>query len=150
MILKMSTKQEVERVRAEFPPGTRIELPKGMADKYSPIPAGTRGTVTYVDDLLGVGANWDNGSRLNAIYNIDEIRKLTRSELIKEQARATTKLPNCPNMFSKNEVLEIAIAQGYREFAEFVFNHGDIYGEFILTGELPAEIDREDFSNDEN
>ena len=54
----------VERVRREYPAGTRVELVR-MDDVQAP-PIGTKGTVTA----------WDNGSSLHAIYGVDKIRKV--------------------------------------------------------------------------
>jgi hypothetical protein len=142
--MKLPSKEQIERARRDYPAGTRLELTADVQDPYAPIAKGTRGTVVYVDDMCQIGMTWDNGRSLSLIIGEDSFRKLTRSELIKEQARAVTKLPNCPNMFSKNEVFELAVANGYNEFADFIFEHGDLYGAFILTGELPAEIDTEE------
>lgn len=141
---KFPSKAEVERVRQAYPVGSVVEI-VSMSDPYTDMPSGTKGVVTAVDDTGTVFARWTNGSGLGAVYGEDVIRKVTsRAEIIKVQARAVTKLPNCPNMFSKNEVFELAVANGYHEFADFTFDHGDLYGAFILTGELPAEIDTEE------
>lgn len=42
------TKQQIEEIRENYPPGTRIELIH-MDDQYA-VPAGTHGSVNYVDD----------------------------------------------------------------------------------------------------
>ena len=39
-----------ERMRTHYPPGTRVQLLR-MDDPYAPVPSGTRGTVTHVDDM---------------------------------------------------------------------------------------------------
>ena len=64
----------VERVRREYPAGTRVEL-VWMDDVQAP-PIGTKGTVTGVDDTASVMVAWDNGSSLHAIYGVDKIRKV--------------------------------------------------------------------------
>lgn len=61
--------KEVERVRREFPNGTRVEL-RQMDDPQAP-PVGTKGTVIGVDDTASLIVKWDNGSRLNVIYGED-------------------------------------------------------------------------------
>ena len=71
---RMPTKREVERIRARYPAGTRIELIR-MDDAQAP-PAGTQGTVVAVDDAGSLIVNWDNGSGLNAIPGVDEFRVL--------------------------------------------------------------------------
>ena len=68
------TKRGVERIRARYPAGTRIELVR-MDDGQAP-PAGTHGTVVAVDDAGSLIVNWDNGSGLNAIPGVDEFRVL--------------------------------------------------------------------------
>ncbi len=68
------SREIVERVRREYPVGTRVELVR-MDDVQAP-PIGTKGTVTGVDDTASVMVAWDNGSSLHAIYGVDKIRKV--------------------------------------------------------------------------
>lgn len=63
----------LERIRRQYPAGTRVELVK-MDDFQAP-PPGTKGTVTAVDDSGSLLVHWDNGSSLNVIYGIDEVKK---------------------------------------------------------------------------
>lgn len=63
----------LERIRRQYPAGTRVELIK-MDDFQAP-PLGTKGTVTAVDDSGSLLVHWDNGSSLNVIYGIDEVKK---------------------------------------------------------------------------
>ena len=46
---RIPTQQQVERLRKNYPVGTRVVL-HSMDDPYAPVPPGTKGTVTYVDD----------------------------------------------------------------------------------------------------
>lgn len=64
----------IERLKEQFPVGSRVELIK-MDDKQAP-PVGTRGTVKGVDDIGSIMVAWDNGSSLNVIYGEDECRVL--------------------------------------------------------------------------
>ena len=68
------TRQEVERIRARYQKGTRIELIR-MDDVQAP-PAGTHGTVTLVDDVGDLIVAWDNGGGLKLIPGVDEFRIL--------------------------------------------------------------------------
>ena len=68
----------VERVRREYPAGTRVELVR-MDDVQAP-PIGTKGTVTGVDDTASVMVAWDNGSNLHAIYGEDVVRRIKEDE----------------------------------------------------------------------
>ena len=64
----------VERVRREYPAGTRVELVK-MDDPQAP-PVGTKGTVKGVDDTGSLLMNWDNGNGLNVLYGVDIVKKI--------------------------------------------------------------------------
>lgn len=73
-MVKFPDKETVERVRREYPAGTRVVLVK-MDDCQAP-PIGTEGVVTGVDDTASLVVRWDNGSHLNVIYGEDEARKI--------------------------------------------------------------------------
>ena len=67
-------RETVERVRREYPAGTRVALEK-MDDCQAP-PVGTEGVVEGVDDTASLMVRWSNGSRLHVIYDEDEVRKI--------------------------------------------------------------------------
>lgn len=71
--MQFPNKNEVERIRAEYPKGIRIELLE-MDDPFAP-PIGTLGTVKGVDDIGSILVHWDNGSGLNVVYGVDRIKK---------------------------------------------------------------------------
>ena len=56
MTMKMATKREVERIKARYTKGLRIELIH-MDDPQAP-PAGTRGTIITVDDVGDLVVAW--------------------------------------------------------------------------------------------
>ena len=70
------SREVVERIRREYPAGTRVELLR-MDDVQAP-PIGTEGVVTGVDDTASLMVRWSNGSHLNVIiiYGEDEVRKI--------------------------------------------------------------------------
>lgn len=70
---KFPSRETVERVRREYPVGTRVELVR-MDDAQAP-PTGTLGTVRGVDDTASLLVRWDNGSGLNVVYGEDIVRK---------------------------------------------------------------------------
>ena len=76
--MKFPSRETVERVRREYPAGTRVELVR-MDDVQAP-PIGTKGTVTGVDDTASVMVAWDNGSSLHAIYGEDVVRRIKEDE----------------------------------------------------------------------
>ena len=79
-----------ERIKKEYPKGTRIQLNE-MNDPYSPVPSGTRGTVDVVDDQAQIHMKWDNGRTLALIPDIDSFRKLTEEEVKEERMTKATK-----------------------------------------------------------
>ncbi len=74
--MRFPSKEIVERVRREYPAGTRVELVR-MDDVQAP-PAGTPGTVMGVDDTASLMMRWDNGSHLNVVYGEDTVRKIKK------------------------------------------------------------------------
>ena len=72
--MRFPSREIVERIRREYPAGTRVELIR-MDDVQAP-PAGTLGTVLGVDDTGSLLMQWDTGSGLNAVYGEDIVRKV--------------------------------------------------------------------------
>lgn len=72
--MKFPSREIVERIRREYPAGTRVELVQ-MDDVQAP-PVGTKGTVKGVDDTGSILMRWDNGSGLNVVYGEDIVRKV--------------------------------------------------------------------------
>ena len=71
--MRFPSRETVERVRREYPAGTRVELLR-MEDVQAP-PIGTLGTVLGVDDTGSLLMRWDNGSGLTVVYGEDAVRK---------------------------------------------------------------------------
>lgn len=67
-------KEVVDRLRKEYPTGTRVSLVQ-MDDIQAP-PPGTLGTVVGVDDTGSLLMKWDNGGSLNVVYGVDFVRKV--------------------------------------------------------------------------
>lgn len=65
---------DVKTLRELYPAGTRIRLLR-MDDIQAP-PAGTEGTVTFVDDAGTIHMRWDTGSSLGLISGEDEFEVL--------------------------------------------------------------------------
>lgn len=72
--MRFPNKETVDRIRREYPAGTRVELVR-MDDAQAPAP-GTKGTVLGVDDTGSLIMRWDNGSGLNVVYGKDAVRKI--------------------------------------------------------------------------
>ena len=69
------SRDTVERIRREYPVGTRVEL-ISMQDEYTKLAAGEKGTVIDVDDIGTIHVNWDCGSCLGIAYGEDLCKKV--------------------------------------------------------------------------
>ena len=72
--MRFPNKEMVDRIRREYPVGTRVVLVR-MDDVQAP-PVGTKGTVLGVDDTGSLLMRWDTGSSLNVIYGEDIVYKI--------------------------------------------------------------------------
>jgi len=70
MTSKRIRQEFAEQLKKEFLPGTRIRLLQMGEDPY-PVPPGSLGTVTSVDDLGTIHMRWDCGSSLGLIVDED-------------------------------------------------------------------------------
>lgn len=66
--------EEVRRIKAEYPRGTKIILAH-MVDPY-PVEKGDIGEVDYVDDAGQIHVAWKSGRKLALIPGVDEFRKI--------------------------------------------------------------------------
>lgn len=76
--MKIPTKTDIERLNAKYPKGTRVKLIAMLQEKY-PVPSGTKGTVTGVDDVGTIHVSWDNNSSLGLVEEIDKF-EIIKSE----------------------------------------------------------------------
>ena len=60
--MKTMSSERIKFYKEKFPVGTRIQLDR-MGDDLNPIPKGTKGTASYVDDLGSIFCKFDNGGR---------------------------------------------------------------------------------------
>ena len=91
MNMPFPSREQVEFIRKNYPPGTRVML-NNMNDPYSPVESGTSGTVRYVDDAGTLAVAWDNGRSLSLVPGVDSYRKLTQQEIGQEQEMEEMKL----------------------------------------------------------
>lgn len=68
-------RRTAERLRKNYPPGTRVRLVR-MGSDPRPVPPGTEGTVIAVDDAATIHVRWDNGSGLGLIWGEDSFEKI--------------------------------------------------------------------------
>ena len=65
------SREKLERLREQYPAGTRVELDH-MEDPYNrKLRKGSRGTVVAVDDIGTIHVSWDCGSSLGVCYGED-------------------------------------------------------------------------------
>ena len=124
-------KEIVERVKKEYPAGTRVILQR-MEDPQAP-PVGTMGTVTAVDDTGSLIVSWDNGSGLNVVYGEDYAKKMIMTDRVFRQLLAVRDSGIC-NMLSINEVQRYAFDNEYFDLVMYIEEHKKEYCHFIMTG----------------
>jgi hypothetical protein len=128
------TREQTERIRQQFPVGTRVEL-VSMVDPYTALKPGDRGNVGFVDDTGTVFVDWDNGSKLGCVYGEDVIRRLpVVTEKVAEQIRAIRDSGES-NMFDSANVQRIAHERNFYELVILIEENREVYAHFILTGE---------------
>ena len=73
-------KETLERLRKQYPSGTRVELTH-MTDPWNTrLTEGCRGTVVAVDDIGTIHVAWDCGSSLGVVYGEDSCKVVTDGE----------------------------------------------------------------------
>lgn len=73
------SRNEVERIRKQYPVGTRIEL-ISMDDPHAPIECGMQGTVCIVDDVGTLHMKWDNGRTLGIVPGEDSFKVISKPQ----------------------------------------------------------------------
>ena len=63
-------KDFVERMRNQYPPGTRVEV-ISLCNEEEHLKPGMKGTVVGVDDQPALLVDWDNGSSLSLLIGQD-------------------------------------------------------------------------------
>lgn len=76
---EFTSRKDVERIKKQYPVGTRIEL-ISMDDPYSPIEPGMQGTVELVDDAGGLQMKWDNGRTLGIVPGEDNFKVISKPQ----------------------------------------------------------------------
>lgn len=72
-------RNSVLRIKEQYPSGTRIRL-TSMSDPYAPVPPGTEGVVTAVDDIGTLHMQWDNGRTLGVVPGEDSFTVIARPQ----------------------------------------------------------------------
>ena len=72
-------KDFVERMRNQYPPGTRVEV-ISLCNEEEHLKTGMKGTVMGVDDQPALLVNWDNGGSLSLLIGKDHFRVIQQEE----------------------------------------------------------------------
>ena len=93
--MKISEK-ELKRLREEFIEGAVVELIE-MKDPYHPVPSGTRGKVTDVDDMGTIHVKWSTGSSLGVAYGEDSCVRIRTCPICKKEYKGRPALSRVDN-----------------------------------------------------
>ena len=63
-----------EYVEKLYPIGTRVEL-EYMDDPFA-VPSGTKGVVSFIDDVGQLHIDWENGSSLALVVGVDKFHRI--------------------------------------------------------------------------
>jgi len=73
------SRETVNRIREQYPAGTRIEL-ISMEDPYNTkLRPGDKGTVSRVDDIGTIFVAWDSGSGLGLVHGVDRFKRVEQT-----------------------------------------------------------------------
>ncbi len=136
--MQFPNKEQVERLRQEYPAGTRLELDQPMNDPYAKQKPGDRATVQSVDDDGHIHCVWDMGSTLNIIPGVDSFHIVpTMPDMVRREILAVRAIGKT-NMFDISTVLDHAEQCDFEELVAWLPANRKLYTHFILTGETEA------------
>jgi hypothetical protein len=78
-------RDEVDEIKRDYPPGTRIELVE--MDGEARMPSGLKGSVSMIDDAGQIHMKWENGSSLALVPGVDSFQKLPEAERVPKQSK---------------------------------------------------------------
>ena len=94
------SEKELKRLREEFIEGAVVELIE-MKDPYHPVPSGTRGKVTDVDDMGTIHVRWSTASSLGVAYGEDSCVRIRTCPICKKEYKER---PALSRVDSKTEI----------------------------------------------
>lgn len=73
----------IEFYKEHYPCGTRVQL-DSMGDDPNPVLNGTKGTVSFVDDIGTLRVEFDNGRSLGICPEVDKFHKIMEQTEVQE------------------------------------------------------------------
>lgn len=70
-MISAQTKDYLEKT---YPTGTEVVL-ESVMDDPNPVPVGTKGIVTHIDDTGTIHVNWEDGRSLGCLLGVDSVVK---------------------------------------------------------------------------
>lgn len=77
--MQFPNEKQLQSLRERYPTGTCIRL-NHMNDPYAPVPPGTIGEVTDVDDGGNIPMVWQGGRTLSLIEGVDDFTVIANQE----------------------------------------------------------------------
>ena len=74
-MMKFPNKAYLEQLRKQYPKRTKLQMITMRNEKY-PVPPGTFGEMTHIDDIGNIHVRWQNGSSLAIIPEVDSFKVL--------------------------------------------------------------------------
>ncbi len=128
-------RKNAERYRALYPVGMRIELIHMGQDK-NPIPDGTRGIVTAIDDVGIIHCNFDNGRSLGVSHTNNGTHRTLKTifmlifGIVRTRCgRGSVRSKSCSARCGLNEVGYDHNKKGGRTMPNHVTNHIELSGD---------------------
>ena len=128
-------RNSVERIKAHYPPGTRIRL-NSMDDPWHPIPPGTEGEVDFVDDIGTIHMKWDDGRSLGIVPGEDSFTVIApKMETLKLY------MPLVADLYERNEYGEFDDSSMLLEGSELRGYEAQITAA-LVKNRMPEETER--------
>ncbi len=95
------TREQVQKIKEQYPIGSIIRL-SSMQDPHRPVPSGTLGEVTDIDDVGNLLMRWSNGQGLNLLPFEDKFEVVLKPEELLSRKHT---IPNSQNDDFENKIV---------------------------------------------